>query len=168
MAIQVRIASLVALLALSGCATTQSECSFSNKDLGFFTKLGCDAGGTNRAIIGRQEQELLTAQQQNEMFRIVYEDLAARSAATRKSLGEQRQAQARLNASTNTLIRRLKEKYANNSKAQKQLDALQNELAELRNAPPPANAAQIKEYERVLAEKTREFQRLQKVLDQVS
>lgn len=159
---------LIMLLALSGCATTQSDCAFSKQDLGFFTKLGCDAGGTNRAILDQQEQQLLTAQQQNTMFRMVYEDLAARSAATRKSLEDQRQAQAKLTASTNTLIRRLKQKYANNDKALAQLNNLQNELKELQNTPPATSATQIKEYEKRLAEKTQEFQQLQKILDQVS
>ncbi len=155
----------ISLLVLSGCATTIQDCDLRQDDVDFFTKLGCDVGGTNRAIIDRQEQQLLTAQQQRDMFQMVYDDLAAIQAATRKSLEERRRAQASLNASANALLKRLKQKYANRSDIQKKLDGMGSEFDVLKNSADSQDSATIRKLEMQYTHKTRQLEALEKQLD---
>ena len=136
--------------ALAGCATTPGQCDPSDRDAGFLTKLSCDTSGAYRATIDQQEQALVSAQEENQMFRQVYDDIAQRQAASQQALSEQKKKQAALNASMSRLLKQLEARHADNAQVQKELQGLQQALHQSQQSAtnggnPAAIAAKQKE-----------------------
>ncbi|WP_323012207.1 hypothetical protein [Castellaniella sp.] len=158
--------ALMLAVGLAGCATTPSQCNPSNRDAGFLTKFSCDTSGAYRAGIDQKEQELVSAQEENQMFRQVYEDISQRQAASRQKLSEQKKKQAALDSSLGRLLNQLKAKHANNAQVQNELNDLQKKLKESQQigtnqGNPEAIAAKQKE----LAALQKKVVMLQKSLD---
>ena len=80
---------LILAVGLAGCAMTPEQCDPSNRDASLLTKMSCDASGAYRAGIDQKEQALVSAQEENQMFRQVYADIAQRQAASQQKLSEQ-------------------------------------------------------------------------------
>ncbi len=134
--------SLAALAVLAGCATTQGQCSASDRDASFLTKLSCDTSGGYRAEVVQNEQRLLTAREENLLFQQVYEDIQARQVATRATLSQQKKEQATLDASLGRLLAQLKARHASNAQAQKELDALEAQRINAQSKPTNGASAQ--------------------------
>ena len=150
---------------LAGCATTPEQCDPSNRDASFLTKMSCDASGSYRAGIDQKEQALVSAQEENQMFRQVYADIAQRQAASQQKLSEQKKKQAALNASLGQLLKQLQAKHADNAKVQKELQDLQQALKKSQqSATNGGNAAAIAAKQQELATLQNKVALLQKSL----
>lgn len=133
---------MAALAVLAGCATTQGQCSASDRDASFIAKLSCDASGGYRAEVVQNEQRLLTAREENQLFHEVYKDIQARQLATRATLSQQKKEQAALDASLGRLLAQLKARHASDAKAQQELDALDAERIKAQSQPTNGASAQ--------------------------
>ncbi len=142
-------------LALSGCATAPGSCDATNRDVSMITKMNCDYTGGYSDQVRSNEKALTDAQNENAMFKRVYDNIAAEQASTRKDLQSQQQAQATLNQSLGQLLSTLKTRHANKAGVQKQINALQSQLQAAQSQPATSNPAQ-------LAAKQEELKTLQK------
>ncbi|MBD9412531.1 hypothetical protein [Stutzerimonas stutzeri] len=117
-----------AVSTLAGCATAPATCNSANSDASLIAKMQCDHSGGYSAQIRQREQELLDARAENELFHRVYEEISAQQQATRQSLDAQRQQQANLQQSLNSLLGQLKSRHASKSQVQQQIATLEQDL----------------------------------------
>ena len=118
----------LAALTLAGCATAPANCNSANNDASLIAKMQCDHSGGYSAQIRQREQELLDARAENELFHRVYEEISPQQQATRQSLDAQRQRQASLQQSLNSLLSQLKSRHANKGQVQQQIAMLEQDL----------------------------------------
>ena len=135
--------TLLALLALGGCATQPGSCNSANADASLLTKASCDYSGGYAEQVRRQEQELIDARAENEQFRQVYEQIAAQQSATRESLQVQQRKQAELDQSLGKLLGQLKNRHANKGSVQQQIANLEQQLQASRSAPASSDPAAV-------------------------
>ena len=118
----------LAALTLAGCATAPANCNSANNEASLIAKMQCDHSVGYSAQIRQREQELLDARAENELFHRVYEEITAQQQATRQSLDAQRQRQASLQQSLNSLLSQLKSRHANKGQVQQQIAMLEQDL----------------------------------------
>ncbi|MGE6995347.1 hypothetical protein ACQKIK_18310 [Pseudomonas sp. NPDC047961] len=115
-------------LTLVGCATSPANCNSANNEASLIAKMQCDHSGGYSAQIQQREQELLDARAENELFHRVYQEISEQQLSTRQSLEAQRQRQASLQQSLNSLLSQLKGRHANKSQVQQQIATLEQDL----------------------------------------
>ncbi|MFC4297656.1 MAG: hypothetical protein WBF84_09635 [Castellaniella sp.] len=165
MTVQRSLMILALAAGLAGCATTPGECDPTNRDAGFLTKLSCDTSGAYRAGIDQKEQALVSAQEENQMFRQVYEDIAQRQAASQQKLSEQKKKQAALNASMGRLLKQLQARHADDARVQNELKDLQQALKQSQQSGTNGgNAAAVAAKQKELAALQQKVATLQKSL----
>ena len=135
--------TLLALLALGGCATSPGSCNSADADASLLTKASCDYSGGYADQVRRQEQELADARAENEQFRQVYEQIAAQQSATRDDLEAQQRKQAELDRSLGQLLSKLKSRHANKSAVQQQIASLEQQLLVTRSTPTSSDPAAV-------------------------
>ncbi len=135
--------TLLALLALGGCATQPGSCNSADADASLLTKASCDYSGGYAEQVRRQEQELVDARAENEQFRQIYEQIAAQQSATRESLQVQQRKQAELDRSLGQLLSKLKSRHANKSAVQQQITSLEQQLQVTRSTPASSDPAAL-------------------------
>lgn len=136
------LAGLLAMAALSGCASAPSGCDSSNRDASLLAKMNCDYSGGYRSQVLQKEQELRAARAENELFHQVYQDIQAQQAASRQGLREQERQQAALDQSLGRLLAQLKKRHAAKSQVQQQIGQLEQELQGARSPSPAGSGPQ--------------------------
>ncbi len=116
-----RAAPLLALVVLSGCATTAADCDPSNTNAGFITKMNCDVGGGYGKHVAQREDDVRAAQAENAQARQVLADLEAQRASIGKSLAEKTKARNALNASIQKLLDQARAKSKDSDTLKRQL-----------------------------------------------
>lgn len=114
-------APALALVVLSGCATTAADCDPSNTNAGFITKMNCDVGGGYGKHVAQREDEVRAAQAENAQARQVLADLEAQRAAIGKSVEEKTKARNALSASVKKLLDQARAKSLHSAELKQQL-----------------------------------------------
>ena len=151
-------------LMLVGCANNPqnlSHCDSTKADPSMWEKLRCDTGGAYRQQVKDNEQQLLDARAENQLFHQIYAEIEAQQQAVKADLKTQQQQQAQLQQSLNTLLSQLKTKHANKADAQQQLANLEAQIKRTQQQANNNNPAVIAAKRKELAELQRQVSRLQ-------
>ena len=155
------LSALVGVMLISGCAHDISQCDATKSDPSMWEKLNCDTRGGYRQQVTHNEQQLLDARAENQLFRQVYAEIESQKQATKSTLEQQRQQQAQLQKSLNSLMNQLKAKHANKADAQKQLADLEAKIKRTEQQSNSNDPAVMAAKRQELADLKRTVSRLQ-------
>lgn len=156
----VLIASSVILLA--GCATSPKQCDPNNRDASLVAKFSCDTSGAYHAQVEQREQQVRLDQEENTLFRQVYEDIKAQQDATRQNVSVQLEKQQALNESLQTLLTRLNARTGEELGLQHRLNDLEQQLQA--NQEPANGETELETRRARLAELEQQVNRLHQSL----
>ena len=137
----VNVLSAVALLVLSGCATTHQDCDPGNQDAGILSKAGCVYGGHYQQRIDDKQAILLDEQKANQLFQAAYDSLQLESNQVSSDLAAQQASLERTRTSVTSLLRELKSASAGNQQLEQQIQAIESQLQHMQQTLDQAEVA---------------------------
>ena len=137
----VNVLSAVALLALSGCATTPQDCDPGNQDAGILSKAGCVYGGHYQQRIDDKQAILLDEQKANQLFQAAYDSLQLESNQVSSDLAAQQASLERTRTSVTALLRELKSASAGNQQLEQQIQEIESQLQHMQQTLDQAEVA---------------------------
>lgn len=133
--------SAVALVALSGCATTPQDCDPGNQDAGILSKAGCVYGGHYQQRIDDKQAILLDEQKANQLFQAAYDSLQLESNQVSSNLAAQQASLERTRSSVTALLGELKSASAGNQQLEQQIQEIESQLQTMQQTLDQAEAA---------------------------
>ncbi len=130
----------VALLALSGCATTPQECDPSNQDAGILNKAGCVYGGHYQQRIDNKQDILLDEQKANRLFQATYDSLQQESAQVSADITRQQASLKRMRENVTALLAELNSATGGNQQLEQQIRDIENHLQTMQQTVDQADA----------------------------
>lgn len=137
----VNVLSAVALLVLSGCATTPQDCDPGNQDAGILSKAGCVYGGHYQQRIDDKQAILLDEQKANQLFQAAYDSLQLESKQVSSNLAAQQASLERTRSSVTALLGELKSASVGNQQLEQQIQEIESQLQTMQQTLDQAEAA---------------------------
>lgn len=140
---------LLALLVLTGCATSPQDCDLHAQDPSFMTKLSCVTSGSYRQQVDQKEQQVQLSQYENESAKQQQEYTQNRQQDLNQKLTDE---QTRLNAVQSDLsqtLTQVKSSKLESSERQKEIQSLQELKKQSLQA---SSASEIAELEKKVAD----------------
>ncbi|MGN0909770.1 MAG: hypothetical protein ACI4NA_09125 [Succinivibrio sp.] len=149
------LAALAAAAALSGCTADQCDPS---TDTGFFSKIGCAAGGGYAKRVEAKKQDIAALREEqaaltNEVIELNDEDLAVK-----ESRAKMQSRLDRIDEQLDALEAKVASAGAQDAKLRKQIEAAKAQVAQVRKVPEDATVLQ----------KRAEYEELQSSLNAIS
>ena len=133
--------SAVALVTLSGCASTPQECDPGNQDAGILSKAGCVYGGHYQQRIDTKQAILLDEQKANQLFQAAYDSLQQDNSQAAADLAAQQVRLKRAQSSVTALLTELKSAAEGNQQLEHQIRNIEEQLQSMQQTMDQAGAA---------------------------